>query len=305
MTGGYQGIAPFPSREGDTRDSRPLVQCSCVMPKLTDSSIKAAKCPPDKDRLELSDAACQGLILRVTKAGSKTFSFKYWSPLGKTVALTLGSYPDLELAAARSKVADHRKTIAVDEDPRRLQREERKKAAREQELSFDKFADRYIDEYAKPSKKSWKNDVGYLKPLRKEWGRLPAASITDDDVADLLDTIAENAPVSANRTQSILHKMFKWGMQPGRKYVPSNPLAGLERRGGKEKKRDRVLSDDEIRTLWWGLDRDGVPAERHVCLAIRLILTTMSAPARPPGRRSASSPILGQPARSTTCREAA
>jgi integrase len=72
--------------------------------------------------------------------------------------------------------------------------------------------------------------------------------------------------------------MFKWGMQPGRKYVPSNPLAGLERRGGKEKKRDRVLSDDEIRTLWRGLDRDGVPAERHVCLAIGMILTTMVRP---------------------------
>ena len=88
-----------------------------------------------------------------------------------------------------------------------------------------------------------------MKRPREDWGRLPAASITDDDVADLLDTIAENAPVSANRTQSILHKMFKWGMQPGRKCVPSNPLAGLERCGGKEKKRDRVLNDDEIRTL--------------------------------------------------------
>jgi hypothetical protein len=74
--------------------------------------------------------------LRVTKAGSKTFSFKYWSSQGKTVALTLGSYPDLELAAAWSKVAVHRRTIAADEDPRRLQREERKKAAREQELWF-------------------------------------------------------------------------------------------------------------------------------------------------------------------------
>ena len=170
------------------------------MPKLTDSSIKAAKCPPDKDRLELSDAACQGLILRVTKAGSKTFSFKYWSPLGKTVAAHAWLSTRIsELAAAESRWPSHRKTIAVDEDPRRLQREKRK-AAREQELSFDKFADRYIDEYAKPSKKSWKNDVGYLKPLRKEWGRLPAASITDDDVADLLDLIAENAPVSASRT---------------------------------------------------------------------------------------------------------
>jgi hypothetical protein len=99
--------------------------------------------------------------------------------------------------------------------------------------------------------------------------------------------------VSANRTQSILHKMFKWGMQPGRKYVPSNPLAGLERRGGKEKKRDRVLSDDEIRTLWWGLDRDGMPAERHVCVAIRMILTTMVRPYQAAGAQICELADLG------------
>ena len=92
--------------------------------------------------------------------------------------------------------------------------------------------------------------------------------------------------------------------------------------------RDRVLNDDEIRTLWWGLDRDGMPAERHVCVAIRMILTTMVRPYQAAGAqissllsapttttspserpayspRSASSPILGQPARSTTCRQAA
>lgn len=271
------------------------------MPKLTDSSVKAAKCAPGKDRIELMDSSCPGLILRVTKNGAKTFTFKYWSPiLSKTVGITLGKYPDLSLTKAKERVGEHRKTIAGDEDPRRVQRDERKKVAKEEELSFDQFADRYIAEYvigpggkeavqafaetgkwpaiANPNKKSWKNDVGYLKRPREEWGRLPAASVTDDDVADLLDTIAEDAPVSANRTQSILHKMFKWGMQPGRKYVPSNPLAGLERRGGKEKKRDRVLSDDEIRTLWWGLDRDDLPAERSVVLATKFILTTMVRP---------------------------
>lgn len=280
------------------------------MPKLTDSSVKAAKCAGGKDRIELSDSSCPGLILRVTKNGAKTFIFKYWSPiLSKSVGLTLGKYPDLTLTKAKDKVSEHRKTIAGDEDPRRVQREERKKVAREEELSFSQFADLYIAEYvigaggkeavqvfsetgkwptiANPNKKSWRNDVGYLKRCREEWGRLPAASITDDDVADLLDTIAEDAPVSANRTQSILHKMFKWGMQPGRKYVPLNPLSGLERRGGKEKKRDRVLSDDEIRTLWWGLDHKGVPAERHVCLAIRFILTTMVRPYQAAGAETA------------------
>src|SRR5262249_16247112 len=129
-----------------------------------------------------------------------------------------------------------------------------------------------------PNKKSWRNDVTYLKPAREEWGRLPAGSITDDDVADLLDEIAETAPVSANRTQSVLHTLFKWAKQPGRKFVSVNPVSGLDRRGGKESKRDRVLTDDEIKTLWWGLDKEDVPADRSVCLAIRLILTTMVRP---------------------------
>ena len=96
------------------------------MPKLTDSSIKATACPADKHRIELSDTACPGLILRVTRAGSKSFLFKYWSPLlSKSVSLTVGSYPALDLAGAHDRIADHRKLIAKDKDPRAEQRHER------------------------------------------------------------------------------------------------------------------------------------------------------------------------------------
>jgi integrase len=130
----------------------------------------------------------------------------------------------------------------------------------------------------KPNKDSWKNDEHYLKRPRAAWGRLPAATVTDDMAAELLDEIAETAPVSANRTQSVLHKMFSWAKQPGRKLVQTNPLADLERRGGKEKSRDRVLTDDEVRTLWWGLDHPGLPADREVALALKAILTTMVRP---------------------------
>ena len=97
--------------------------------------------------------------------------------------------------------------------------------------------------------------MGYLKKPRLHWGHLPASSITPDDAADLLDMIAETAPVGANRTQSILHTMFKWARQPGtkgRKLVIHNPISDLEQRGGKEKRRERVLTDAEIKTLWWG-----------------------------------------------------
>ncbi|MGX1426976.1 tyrosine-type recombinase/integrase [Bradyrhizobium elkanii] len=289
------------------------------MPKLTDKYIAGLKCPPDQDRISVSDDGCKGLQLRVSRSGSKSWLFLYWSPLlSKPVRLSLGRYPDVSLSKAHAKVADHRKTMADDEDPRRKVRQERKRISREEALSFDGLADLYIAEYviggqggkdavrifqetgkwptlltSIPNKKSWKNDIGYLRRPRSAWGSQPAASITDDDIADLLDEIAEEAPVSANRTQSILHKTFKWAMQPGRKYVPSNPLAGLERRGGKEKKRDRVLSDDEIRTLWWGLERPDAPVERSVMLATRFILTTMVRPYQSAGAETAEVSNLG------------
>lgn len=249
------------------------------MPKLTDSAIKAAKCPPGKDRIELADSSCPGLYLRVTKNGAKTFAFKYWSPiLAKTVTLVLGQYDDITLPDAKRKVGDHRKEIARDEDPRARKRAERRKAANAEELSFDQLADQYVEQYAKPNKDSWKNDQHYLKRPRAAWGRLPAATVTDDMAAELLDEIAEKAPVSANRTQSVLHKMFSWAKQPGRKLVQTNPLADLDRRGGKEQSRDRVLTDDEVRTLWWGLDHPDLPADREVALALKTILTTMVRP---------------------------
>lgn len=166
--------------------------------------------------------------------------------------------------------------------------------ARAEKLTFDQLADKYIAEYAiggptgikaveawrktgkwpavaKPNKSSWKNDVGAL----------PANSITEDDAADLLDEIAKTAPVGANRTQSILHTLFQWAKQPGtkaRKLVTSNPIADLSQRGGKEKKRDRVLTDDEIKTLWWGLDREDLPADRQTALALKFILTNHGPP---------------------------
>jgi integrase len=42
-----------------------------------------------------------------------------------------------------------------------------------------------------------------------------------------------------------------------------------------EHPRDRVLTEDEIRTLWHGLDREDMPWDRKTRLAIRFALATM------------------------------
>ena len=271
---------------------------------------------PAASEYTIWDGKLPGFGVRVRPSGARSFIIVYRAGTGRTAPFrryTVGAVGKMAPEAARTEAKILLGTVASGADPAAEKRANRPKR---DQMTFDAFADKYVAEYVvgpggkeiveafnqtgkwppelpTANKKSWRNDVQYLKRPREEWSRLLAASITDDDVADLLDTIAEDAPVTANRTQSILHKMFKWGMQPGRKYVPSNPLAGLERRGGKEKKRDRVLSDDEIRTLWWGLDLPDCPVERPVALAIRFILATMVRPYQAAGARIAELTHLG------------
>ena len=68
---------------------------------------------------QIGDARCQGLELRVTERGAKSFAFQYRSKRdGKVVRLTLGTYPDLGLADARMKAEQYRHLIAQGGDPR-------------------------------------------------------------------------------------------------------------------------------------------------------------------------------------------
>ena len=242
---------------------------------FTDTMIKAANAAKGK-RVELTDARCPGLVLRVTDTGSKTFAHKYWSKTQqKPVRVTLGSYPALSLADARAKVHAGMVMRADGGDPHSERIAERAKA--KESVTFDELAELYIEQYAKIRKASWKNDQVFLKRPRAKWKNRAVGSITDDDVAALLDEIAATAPVSANRTQSVLHKLFSWAKEPGRKYVRVNPVADMPRRA-KETSKERVLTDDELRTLWRGLDDPKLPAERPIALALRFILLTMARP---------------------------
>jgi integrase len=247
---------------------------------FTDTMIRSAEAPAG-GRLEITDARCPGLVLRVTDKGVKTFAFKYWSTAQrKAVRLTLGKYPDLTLAGARRQAEVRRHASEDGRDPHA------EKSAGVAEArgaaTFDEAADLFMNEYSKPRKASWKGDAHYLKHVRAKWKGRRADSITDDDAAELLDGIAAGSPVNANRTQSLLHKMFAWLKEPGRKVVKVNPLAGMPRRG-KEVPKDRVLTDAELRTFWRGLDDPELPAERPVALALRFILLTMARPGEAAG----------------------
>src|SRR5262249_42026928 len=75
----------------------------------------------------------------------------------------------------------------------------------------------------------------------------PLVTISRADIADLLnDTARDSGPAAANRLRSNLSPLFTWAQQDVK--AESNPGAFTQKR--EEQKRDRVLTDDELRAIW-------------------------------------------------------
>jgi integrase len=68
--------------------------------------------------------------------------------------------------------------------------------------------------------------------------------------------------------------LFNWAAEAGRDYVTASPCVNLPKLDA-EHPRTRVLSEDEIRVFWHGLDRDDLPWDRRTRLALKFELVTM------------------------------
>lgn len=107
--------------------------------------------------------------------------------------------------------------------------------------------------------------------LVSKYGSLKARDLTKRQIIDLLDAMTDRgAPVSANRTYALLKQFFNWAA--AKDLIPASPMAGVERPGGEERARERVLSADEIQTVWNKLATAEMADPTR--LAIKLLLVT-------------------------------
>jgi integrase len=79
---------------------------------------------------------------------------------------------------------------------------------------------------------------------------------------------------NARHTRRAASGLFNWAAEAGRDYVTASPCVNLPKLDS-ERPRTRVLSADEIRILWHGLDRDDLPWDRRTRLALKFELVTM------------------------------
>ena len=233
--------------------------------RLTDSKVKTLK--PKKSRYIIWEDGGTGLGVRVSPANRKSFIFMYRFD-GKPRMMTLGPYPKLKLVNARLKVAQAKDRLSQEIDPGQelLDAKEAVRGAH----SVKALIDEYIEKWAKPRKKSWKEDDRILrKDVQPVWGRKKAETIKRRDIVLLLDKIVDRgAPIQANRTLAVIRKMFNFALSRG--ILEQSPCVQIPA-PSKENQRDRVLSDDEIKVLWLSLDDAGMIKEIQLALKLQLI----------------------------------
>jgi hypothetical protein len=217
-----------------------------VAVKANDLAIRALK--PRAIPYEVAVAEHRGLTIRVHPSGERTYRLRYRQDgVLKRVALEATT-----LAGARLEWEVRRGGIKQGADPA----EEAKKARAAKQLgrqaaraapTISTLAADYVTLYAKRKKRSWRNDEWMLNSLViPGWSRIKARDIKRRDVIDLLDRIATDRPVLANRVLAVVRKMFNWAAE--RDVIDVSPCTGVKP-PGTETKRERVLTDDEIRTF--------------------------------------------------------
>jgi integrase len=253
---------------------------------ITEKRIEALeKAAAPAARQEIPDGLLPGLYLvrQTSKAMSWAVRYRH---CGQPRKLTIGSYPSIGLKDARALGGKALRAAAEGRDPAREKKdakvEAQRQAAEEKRAEADLFenvAAQFLRLHAvkKTRDVSWRetariiglqlNDEGVWqepddaderkrKSVVARWRGRKVQEIAKRDVISLLNEIAEDAPIMANRTLAAIRKLFTWCI--GQDIIAISPCAGVERPAN-ENARSRVLTDDELRLVYIAADREGWP----------------------------------------------
>lgn len=238
-------------------------------------------------RAEIADDIVRELRVRVGKSGKKSWSMLYRvvqpdGKRGEMKRLSLGAYPKVSLAEARTKARAALEQADDGIDPAAVKEEE---VEQRQTRTFEAVLDRFVELYAKPNTKDgrWAKTQEELAKKQAEAGagtdvaseetgkprkigRCPAERLLADHVApkwrgrlietitraeahEMLDEVIEESGASiAREVRKHLTRMFNWAADRG--LIAANPLAGMQRPELGYVSRERVMTIEELGQIW-------------------------------------------------------
>jgi integrase len=242
------------------------------MTKLNEETVRGLPIPAAGNKVHyFPDAVLQGTKaprgfgVRVTAAGVRSFVINY-RIAHQERRYTIGQYPDWSVLNAVKAAKALRQRIDRGEDPL----DGRRKQESVKENAFQAICEEFFrrDGAGLRTKNDRENDL-----RRLAYPKLGAKAIEDirrTDIIRLLDGVADNhGLVMADRLLAYMRRVMNWHASRSDTY--SSPIVrGMARTKGKERARERTLTDDEIKAVWRAAEASTAPYSR----LLRFILLT-------------------------------
>lgn len=238
--------------------------------KFTSLAIKNMKCADDGKQLDYFDDGPKPKLGIRVGGRSKTWFIAYQLN-GKRHRYSLGYYPEISLTEARNRASDIRNGLTAGRNPA-LEKEQYKASPTMADLWKIYVEKRDNLQTPKAASTISEEDRRWNTVISPVIGDMRVLDVTPSMLDDLLTKVAKTGPVSANRLHSLLSVLFKPAL--AKRWIDMHPLQWVDKPGGQERSRSRVLSDDEIRTIWPYIEAE-LPNPRDI---LKLGLLTAARP---------------------------
>lgn len=222
---------------------------------------------PAAKEVMLWDDKVAGFGLKVTPTGAKSYLFQYrlGGRAGKTRRVTIGKHGALTPDGARKEAERLAHLVAQGIDPQQQKQDDARKAV---DLAFKGYASTFVDDCLKVRWKASHKDGEALLRLYATpvLGSKPIHQINRADIRAVLSKAKGKVATSRNLF-AVLRRLFRWAVSQGD--IDVSPLSGMEP-PPLPTKRDRVLSDHELKLAWQAAGELGYPFGPFV----RLLLVT-------------------------------
>ena len=208
-----------------------------------------------------------GLECCVSPKGTKSWRLLYrvaGDPAHKRRSLGLGRYPVVGLADARQRATLALRDASDGKDPKH----EREEIGRKRALTVEVAVASYLEWCASNNSVATNTDKKsfFKKHFLSLHARAPLASISRRGVSAILDNLSD-LPARRRSAYSYLRHFFQWAVE--RELMNTNPCLVIKT-PKTVPSRERVLSDDEIRSLWTGTSVLSVMARLQLMTAQRI-----------------------------------
>ncbi|MDX1070472.1 tyrosine-type recombinase/integrase [Sinorhizobium medicae] len=238
-----------------------------------------------KDRLELRDNDEPGLLFRVTKSGARSWSIRYLNAAGEHRRKTIGPFPSVGLAKARELARKIKGEVASKVDVVGVEKQTKVDAQRRRMNRLSGLADAYFADAAlglhrasaKPKRKSTMDEEKriYEKLVKPKFGDTPVADITRREVTDFVSKQTRVAKSTGRHCRNLLRQLLAYAVH--KELIDHNPAHSIA--VANSEPRERMLSDDELQSIWKACARpgrvEGLAMTEEMGLALRMALVTL------------------------------